>query len=567
MRSTKRQLRNRPHPRRGITLVVVAIGLMALFGLLGLVIDGGLLMSSQRQAQNAADAAARACAKQVAQIEAAGGDITGVTGATLLPTATLYALTYNGVPVDSAPPSGGQIVVNHPPATGPYASGTDRYRYVEVFVTYPLDTVFMQVTGTARHRQITARAVAGYELQQRGAGLVVLDPRGNPGLSVSGTNANLTVGTSADPDDGNVYVYSLRGGVDEFGQTVVGDGVTDPINPGQPAAKIGGGATLTADHVYVSGGVDVSTNFGAGLDAGGLTPVFDPFHVDPGQLAAGPPPSAAVYLPVPIAGNGVVNRDLASVSISAGSDDSNTTLISPNSYKKGSGKNAGVFTLYPGIYSNIAITGGTVVLNPGIYVLRPTSGTGSNILTINGGTVTGTNVMFYNTGSTYSPVAANGNPAGYPDTTDLNRLTNYAPTSSDVSGQNFGGIDIHGGGVTLTPIDSAQSGGSYYSQGVGQGGPVNPAVSGTVIAPFHKMLIYQRRFNEKPLNITDGLPITSGGLQGILYAKWANLKLSGSGTYNFATVVGTMSVSGNATFTASNSLPYPPLIRPVYLVQ
>lgn len=551
MRTTNRQLRNRPHPRRGIILIVVALGLMALFGLLGWVIDGGLLMSSQRQAQNAADAAARACAKQVAQIEAAGGDITGVTSATLLPTATLYAMTYNGVPVDSAPPSGGQIVVNHPPATGPYASDTNQYRYVEVFVTYPLDTVFMQVTGTARHRQVKARAVAGYEVEQRGAGLVVLDPRGNPGLSVSGTNANLTVGTSSDPDDGNVYVYSLRGGVDEFGQTVVGDGITDPINPGQPAAQIGGGATLTADHVYVSGGVDVSTNFGAGLDAGTLAPVYDPFHIDTGQ------PSGPSHLAVPIVGNGVVNRPLGSVSISAGSDDSNTTLTSPNSYKKGNGKTGGVFTLNPGIYSNIAITGGQVVLNPGIYVLRPTSGTGSNILTINGGTVTGTNVMFYNTGSTYSAVAANGNPAGYPDTTDLLRDTDYPPTSSDVSGQNFGGIDIHGGGVTLTPIDSSLSGGSYYG----------PAVSGTVIAPFHKMLIYQRRFNEKPLNITDGLPITSGGLQGILYAKWANLKLSGSGTYNFAAVVGTMSVNGNATFTAINSLPYPPLIRPVYLVQ
>ena len=563
MRSTKRQLRNRPHPRRGITLVVVAIGLMALFGLLGLVIDGGLLMSSQRQAQNAADAAARACAKQVARFEATGGDISGVTGATLLPTATLYALTYNGVPVDSAPPSGGQIVVNHPPTTGPYASGTNRYRYVEVFVTYPLDTVFMQVTGTARHRQITARAVAGYELEQRGAGLVVLDPRGNPGLSVSGTNANLTVGTSADPDDGNVYVYSLRGGVDEFGQKVVGDGVTDPINPGQPAATIGGGATLTADHVYVSGGVDVGTNFGAGLDAGGLTPVFDPFHVDAGQLNPGPPPSAAVYLAVPIVGNGAVNRDLGSVSVSSGFDGKG--LIAPNSFKKGN--IGGTTTLYPGIYSNISITGGEVVLNPGIYVLRPTSGTGSNILTINGGTVTGTNVMFYNTGSTYSPAAANGNPAGYPDTTDLSRLSNYAPTSSDVSGQQFGGIDIHGSGVTLTPIDMTKTGANYYSLGVGQGGPVVPAVSGTAIAPFHKMLIYQRRFNTQAMHITDGLPITSGGLQGILYAKWANLQLAGSGTYNFATVVGTMSVSGNATFTASNSLPYPPIIRPVFLVQ
>src|SRR3954466_445900 len=48
--------------REGKILVMFALLLPVLLGVTGLVIDGGLLMAAQRQAQNAADAAATAAA-------------------------------------------------------------------------------------------------------------------------------------------------------------------------------------------------------------------------------------------------------------------------------------------------------------------------------------------------------------------------------------------------------------------------------------------------------------------------------------------------------------------------
>ena len=48
------------HRRRGTVLVIFALLLVVQLGLVGLVIDGGFLLSTHRQAQNAADAAALA---------------------------------------------------------------------------------------------------------------------------------------------------------------------------------------------------------------------------------------------------------------------------------------------------------------------------------------------------------------------------------------------------------------------------------------------------------------------------------------------------------------------------
>src|SRR5665213_2349113 len=61
---TTRGLRssNRLQNRSGTILVATALVLMALVGLLRLVIDAGQLMTSYRQTQNAADAAAMAAA-------------------------------------------------------------------------------------------------------------------------------------------------------------------------------------------------------------------------------------------------------------------------------------------------------------------------------------------------------------------------------------------------------------------------------------------------------------------------------------------------------------------------
>src|SRR5262249_31601370 len=83
--------------------------------------------------------------------------------------------------------------------------------------------------------------------------------------------------------------------------------------------------------------------------------------------------------------------------------------------------NGQTVTLNPGIYSSIKVTGGTVTFNPGIYVLSPPKNA-TNTFQISGGTLTGNGVMFYNTGSDYTPSS------GAPDSSDGSATPN-APNS------------------------------------------------------------------------------------------------------------------------------------------
>ena len=58
------------------------------------------------------------------------------------------------------------------------------------------------------------------------------------------------------------------------------------------------------------------------------------------------------------------------------------------------------------------------------------------------------------------------------------------------------------------------------------------------------MLFYQRRLNDEPLTITGDS--SEGNLAGTLYAKWAKIIITGSGTYDAQFVVGSMDIAGGA---------------------
>lgn len=490
----------RASQRRGYILVTLAFLLVILIGMLGMVIDAGQLMTAHRQAQNAADAAARACARRVQYEESVNGFAAIESGmaATLQPIADLHGLTYNRNWNTNTTPAGASVVVNHPPASpSPYATdlgtpaGHTAVRFVEAVVTYPVKTFFIQVIGGAKSCQVKARAVAGYKpMSIPDGGLILLDPDGSPGMSLGGTGATVRVSAA-------IFDYSMHVGENGYGDQV------GTIRTGQPAAAQGGGATLVAPAVYVSGGVDNAANFAApdvgALYAGTLAPVFDPFFNE------GSP------LPIPSTANGVSNVNYGDANVT-----NNQTVV-----------------LSPGIYSSITISGGDVTFLPGIYVLRP-SGGGGNVFTITGGTVRGTGVMFYNTGKTYNPVT------GAPDTGDMSVTTDYRPTNADTNSEHFGGISINGPNVTFTA----------------------PATG-----PFKNILLYQRRFNTESITINGGLPAPAG-LQGVVYAKWANLKLAGNGTYNFGIVVGTISINGNAAVNVPQGVTMPQQkIQPVFLVE
>ena len=177
--------------RLGAILVWCALLLVVLIGMVGLVIDGALMMAAHRQAQNAADAAALAAAMDL------------MLGRSLAD-ATASATTYVTDPNHNNLPSA-TVVVNTPPTQGAYAGASD---YVEAIVTYPIPTFFIHVLpGIEQGQTVGGRAVAGSELVAAGDGVMVLDPNTWPGLDVSGGGAIKVVG--------RVIVNSEGGGVDE----------------------------------------------------------------------------------------------------------------------------------------------------------------------------------------------------------------------------------------------------------------------------------------------------------------------------------------------------------------
>jgi Flp pilus assembly protein TadG len=484
--------------RKGYVLILVALLLPLLIGMVGLTVDGGLLLASHERAQNVADATARSVAIALKN---------GASHNSLQPWGESVAFGLNSLPRDSATTSGSQVVVHHPPISGPF---TGNAAFVEVLVSHPLDTTFIQILGTpTSHYSVTARAVAGYRSIPLDAGVVVLDPAANPGLNVSGTNSQLLV-------DAAVVVYTNRKGENEYGATV------GQLQAGQASVMMGGaGSTLKASNVIVSGGVDDDANYKAPnvgeLHAGTNDIVNDPFHD-----ATGTP------LPIPTTTNGVVDLQLGSVSVTGGAT---RNLVIPNAYDS----TTGVTTLNPGIYNNITITGGNVVFNPGIYVLQNKTG-GGDIMSITGGTVTANGVMFYNTGSTWDPVT------GGDDGADLGMPSQTRPVGQRTR---FGGITLNGPLVTMTPINVTSDSRMYV---------------------FQDMVFYQRRVNTQNININNGASFP-GGVSGRIYAKWGALNVSGNGTYNFSIVVGSLSTSGNAMITVRSRLPLSPRISPVRLVE
>jgi len=115
-----------------------------LLGMVGLIIDGGLMLVTYRQTQNAADAAALAAAVDL---------IHGNSIAIASTTGTTYVQTYNNM-------TGANVTITVPDS-GPHSGDS---HYAQAKVSYPFQTSFIQMLpGVNSSPQVKARAVAGYE--------------------------------------------------------------------------------------------------------------------------------------------------------------------------------------------------------------------------------------------------------------------------------------------------------------------------------------------------------------------------------------------------------------------
>ena len=481
--------------RAGKALVIFVMAVPVLLGMVGLVLDGGLLMATQRSAQNAADAGATAAAMDL---------LRGASSGTATTTATTFVQnsSYNGL-------SNATVTVNIPPASGSYAGISS---YAEVIVTIPFVTSFIQLTGVNSNQTVTARAVAGYEPITSGQGAIVLNPNIQPGITMNGNNTRLIV-------NGGITVNSMGGGVDQYGNTVTSSLGGYAFRTQTTTQSI---APVVATAIQVAGGVDNIQNFQA-YDSNYPPNYYNSSNTDRPVFAnlqtTAPDPLAS--LATPTTSNGVVQTYPEYLGSGQWG-----TASSPQAVSIGNGDTV---TFSPGIYQSIKITGGTATFNSGVYVVGPGLGNGNGQQTINfnGGTITGSGVMFYNTGSDYTS-------SGTPDSSDGGTL------GTDNSAH-FGAISIGGGAsVTLTPISDSSS-------------------------PFFGILFYQRRWNTQGASVGGNTSTLS--LSGTIYDKWGAFSLAGQGTYNAEFVVGSLSISGGAAVTINASGKNLGRVNQVFLVE
>jgi hypothetical protein len=320
-----------------------------LLGVIGLTVDGGLMLFFHRLTQNAADAAALAAAVDLKN---------GKSSSAAKATGTAYGQSYNNMP--NAP------TINIPPSSGPHSTGPTNGHYAEAIVSYPFQTSFIQLLGVNASQTIMARAVAGWEPQSAGDGVIALSTNGT-GINVSG-GANLAV-------NGLIAVNSM-------------DSST--------AVRVSYGSHIYTNSIDVAGTVSGASSiqdYPSGGGTGGLTQNTGDQTAD---LLSG--------LAVPTTSNGVQANFYQYTY--TGDQWVQSTASNPQAVTI---NNTTPVTLDPGIYKSITVQGGaSVTFNAGIYVLE---GGG---LTISRSTATGSGAMFYNTASTYnSSTGADGSGASY----------------------------------------------------------------------------------------------------------------------------------------------------------
>ena len=495
-RRAARGAAQRYRARNGHVLVLLLVSLSSILAVVGLVLDTGLMLAGAENLRHAADAAALAAAKDL-QL--------GKSAAQATATATSYVQGLNGL-------SDATVTVNTPPTQGAYAGQST---YVEVIASRVYQMQLMQLAAASPLQSYQVRSVAGYTSSTAGAAVDVLDPN-PPGITISAVPPTLplysgllggleVLGGGTVGVNGAVLVNTTWGGVDENGN---------------PAARASGPpygisctpllalTHLNALNIRVVGGVDSASNYGNYVSStaspllANQLPVADPYETLPEPTTTSDPANVSTQTY-----GGVQVMQLP--------------LIGPTT------------TLQPGVYDWIEIDTGTVVFNPGIYIITGTNSTTGIALNILGGTVTANGVMFYITNSAaYDPTT------GLPDGNDGD-TSPTAPTTL-VS-------------VPSVVINSALPGSSF-----------SPLASSS--SPFNGLIIYQRRADYSPIAIVQSSLLGAVPFSGGIYAKWGQVLFAGSGTYSVSIVAGTVRLVNVLGMTLAPTALLP-AAQDVYLVE
>ncbi len=487
----------RGRARSGKILALFALSLPATLVFAGLVLDGGSLLTQARSSQHAADAAATAAAMLRFQ---------GKTVAEATAIAERYVHQHNGLP---------QAVVTlyTPPTKGPYAGQS---KFVEVVVDQPVETHLVHLFGGNKVQHVYARAVAGYEDSTAPSALVVLDPSPAP-ITVPPIPVLLppapvllggieVLGLGALKVDGAVLVNNEWGHKDENGRragTIAGPPYGLSCTPLVNLTK------LRARDIRVVGGVDNPKNYG-NFTSGKSSPL---------RANRRPVPDPYEDLPAPTFSSGGAN---VSGSYYGGKTIVGVPLITPPT------------VLHPGVYDYITIVSGSVIFQPGIYIIRSKHPVTQMSLSLVVGQVTAEGVMFYITDSAgYSPGS------GLPDGND-GETEPATPGVLDLVPSTVLNVGLLGS--RFSPLDAPGS-------------------------PFHGMLLYQRRADRRPIVIVQENLLPGTLFKGRVYAKWGHVILAGlGGTYDASFVCGSFRSLVVTDCTLAPSNPLPPA-QDVFLVE
>lgn len=220
----------------GQMMIMTSLFTMALFGLLALSTDVGMLFRAKRNLQTAADAAATAAALDYYYNAS-------VTTATSAATAAASA---NGVTAGS----GTTVTVNCPPASGPnVGDGLTCKGYFEVILGQQNPTFFMKLFKF-NSMTVSARAVAGTPGASQGC-VYVLDPTASDAMDLQGS----------------------------FDVSVNHCGVIIDSNSSSALYFGGAGGTLTAASVSVVGGDSGQTGDSTPTPVTSTAPSNDPINI------------------------------------------------------------------------------------------------------------------------------------------------------------------------------------------------------------------------------------------------------------------------------------------------
>src|SRR5215216_267206 len=196
---------------KGQALVLIALAAVGLFAFTALAIDGGMVFSDRRHAQNAADTAALAAA--LAKIRTPGYPPNTPADPNLAAIAAgLERAASNGYDNNG---TSNFVEVHIPPISGPYA-GNDEY--IQVIITSYVRTTFARIVGRQLVKNITdavARAQTGSSDTSSGLAAIAALTQTGIGVSMdgniildvinSGVFSNSNSSSPCPPPGGSIY--------------------------------------------------------------------------------------------------------------------------------------------------------------------------------------------------------------------------------------------------------------------------------------------------------------------------------------------------------------------------